>query len=119
MTYASLDEVELVARSGAALALRSTSISVVRGALPPAQEFAGFGGCVGLGTDQVCNCTNMFDEMKSVSYTHLDVYKRQAFKDTYTGLGGEIVAEATYQINDVEFRAQLTSLAQSLSLIHI
>lgn len=36
-----------------------------------------------------------------------------AFKDTYTGLGGEIVAEATYQINDVEFRAQLTSLSQS------
>ena len=37
----------------------------------------------------------------------------KAFKETYTGLGGEIVAEATYQINDVEFRAQLTSLAQS------
>lgn len=37
----------------------------------------------------------------------------KAFKDTYTSLGGEIVAEATYQINDVEFRAQLTSLAQS------
>lgn len=36
-----------------------------------------------------------------------------AFKDTYTSLGGEIVAEATYQINDVEFRAQLTSLSQS------
>ncbi len=36
-----------------------------------------------------------------------------AFKNTFTELGGEIVAEATYQINDVEFRAQLTSLAQS------
>lgn len=36
-----------------------------------------------------------------------------AFKDTYKELGGEIVAEATYQINDVEFRAQLTTLAQS------
>lgn len=36
-----------------------------------------------------------------------------AFKNTYTELGGEIVAEATYQINDVEFRAQLTSLSQS------
>ena len=70
MTYASLDEVELVARSGAALALCSTSISVVRGALPPAQEFAGFGGCVGLGTDQVCNCTNMFDEMKYAALIH-------------------------------------------------
>lgn len=70
MTYASLDEVELVARSGAALALCSTSISVVRGALPPAQEFAGFGGCVGLGTDQACNCTNMFDEMKYAALIH-------------------------------------------------
>ncbi|KJJ75029.1 ABC transporter substrate-binding protein [Clostridium sp. FS41] len=36
-----------------------------------------------------------------------------AYKDTYTKLGGEIVSEATYQINDVEFRAQLTSLSQS------
>lgn len=36
-----------------------------------------------------------------------------AFKDTYQALGGEIVAEATYQINDVEFRAQLTSISQS------
>lgn len=35
-----------------------------------------------------------------------------AFKETFTELGGEIVGEATYQINDVEFRAQLTSLAQ-------
>lgn len=70
MTYASMDEVKQVAASGAALALCSTSISVVRGALPPAQEFAGFGGCVGLGTDQVCNCTNMFDEMKYASLIH-------------------------------------------------
>ena len=36
-----------------------------------------------------------------------------AYKDTYTKLGGEIVSDATYQINDVEFRAQLTSLSQS------
>lgn len=70
MTYASMDEVRQVAQSGAALALCSTSISIVRGALPPAQEFAAFGGCVGLGTDQVCNCTVMFDEMKYASLIH-------------------------------------------------
>ncbi len=70
MTYASMDEVRLVAQSGASLALCSTSISLVRGALPPAQEFAGFGGCVGLGTDQVCNCTAMFDEMKYAALIH-------------------------------------------------
>ncbi len=70
MTYATMDEVKQVAQSGAALALCSTSISIVRGALPPAQEFAAFGGCVGLGTDQVCNCTIMFDEMKYASLIH-------------------------------------------------
>lgn len=70
MTYATMDEVCQVARSGAALALCSTSISVVRGALPPAQEFADFGGRVGLGTDQICNCTVMFDEMKYASLIH-------------------------------------------------
>lgn len=70
MTYASGDEVKQVARSGASLALCSTSISIVRGALPPAQEFAEYGGIVGLGTDQVCNCTMMFDEMKYASLIH-------------------------------------------------
>lgn len=70
MTYATMDEVRRVAQSGASLALCSTSISIVRGALPPAQEFAEFGGRVGLGTDQVCNCTIMFDEMKYASLIH-------------------------------------------------
>ena len=70
MTYASMEEVKQVARSGASLALCSISISIVRGALPPAQEFARFGGRVGLGTDQVCNCTIMFDEMKYASLIH-------------------------------------------------
>lgn len=36
-----------------------------------------------------------------------------AFNDAYKELGGEIVGVATYQVEDVEFRAQLTSLAQS------
>ena len=36
-----------------------------------------------------------------------------AFNDAYKELGGEVVGVATYQIEDVEFRAQLTSLAQS------
>lgn len=70
MTYASMEEVKQVACSGASLALCSTSISIVRGALPPAQEFADFGGVVGLGTDQICNCTMMFDEMKYASLIH-------------------------------------------------
>lgn len=36
----------------------------------------------------------------------------ETFRDVYTELGGEITDVATYQINDIEFRAQLTSLAQ-------
>lgn len=35
-----------------------------------------------------------------------------AFQEAYQSLGGEIVGVATYQIEDVEFRAQLTSLAE-------
>lgn len=70
MTYASMEEVKQVAQSGASLALCSTSISIVRGALAPAQEFLDYGGRVGLGTDQVCNGTNMFDEMKYASMVH-------------------------------------------------
>jgi branched-chain amino acid transport system substrate-binding protein len=35
-----------------------------------------------------------------------------AFSDAYKGLGGEIVGVATYQVEDIEFRAQLTSLAK-------
>jgi len=38
---------------------------------------------------------------------------RDVFKETYEQLGGIIVDEATYQVEDFEFRAQLTKLAQS------
>ena len=37
----------------------------------------------------------------------------KAIKDTYTGLGGEIVAEATYQINDSGIPRPADHLAQS------
>lgn len=40
----------------------------------------------------------------------VDMYDE--FKTVYTELGGEITGEATYQINDIEFRAQITSLAE-------
>ncbi|MBI4357281.1 MAG: ABC transporter substrate-binding protein [Gammaproteobacteria bacterium] len=32
------------------------------------------------------------------------------FKETFTGLGGEIIAEQTYSGNDIDFKAQLTSI---------
>ena len=72
MTNANLQEVEQVARSGAALCLCSNSISIICGELPPAQEFLSFGGKVGLGTDQAPgnNCNMMFNEMKVTSLLH-------------------------------------------------
>mgnify|MGYP001852378420 CR=1 FL=1 len=72
--------------------------------------------------------TDQVDTMAAYTYYELDnpkvailyettqidtVDMANAYKNTFTELGGEIVGEATYQINDVEFRAQLTSLAQS------
>ncbi len=41
----------------------------------------------------------------------VDMY--QTFHDVYTSLGGEITGVSTYQINDIEFRAQITSLAEA------
>lgn len=41
----------------------------------------------------------------------VDMY--ETFNEVYTSLGGTITDVATYQINDIEFRAQITDLAQS------
>ena len=66
MTYANVDELQAVAASGVSMALCSNSIDIIGGMLPPALEFASFGGRVALGTDQAPgnNCNNMFNEMK-------------------------------------------------------
>lgn len=40
----------------------------------------------------------------------VDMY--ETFVEAYKAYGGEITGVATYQINDIEFRAQLTTLAQ-------
>lgn len=70
MTYATMDEVRHVAASGTALVLCSNSLCLVRGMVPPAQEYAGFGGLVALATDQANNCNFMFNEMKFASLVH-------------------------------------------------
>lgn len=70
MTYATMDEVRHVAQSGAALVLCSNSLCLVRGMVPPAQQFAEFGGLVALATDQANNCNFMFNEMKFSSLVH-------------------------------------------------
>lgn len=66
MTYADAGELQTVAASGVSMALCSNSIDIIGGVLPPALEFASFGGRVALGTDQAPgnNCNNMFNEMK-------------------------------------------------------
>ena len=70
MTYATMDEVKYVASTGTALVLCSNSISLVRGMLPPAQEYMEAGGLVALATDQANNCNFMFNEMKYASLIH-------------------------------------------------
>ncbi len=72
MTYATQEEVELVAKSGAAFALCSNSLCIIDGELPKGQEFLAAGGCAALGTDQAPgnNCNIMFNEMKMTALLH-------------------------------------------------
>jgi 5-methylthioadenosine/S-adenosylhomocysteine deaminase len=66
LTEASDDETDLIARSGARMALCSGSIGIIDGIVPPAHRFREAGGIVGLGSDQASgnNCNNIFNEMK-------------------------------------------------------
>jgi len=66
LTEASDDETDLIARSGARMALCSGSIAIIDGIVPPAHRFREAGGTVGLGSDQASgnNCNNIFNEMK-------------------------------------------------------
>lgn len=72
MTYATPEELKLVASSGTGMCLCSNSIAIIDGQLPPADEFISYGGLVGLGTDQAPgnNCNIMFNEMKMASLLH-------------------------------------------------
>jgi 5-methylthioadenosine/S-adenosylhomocysteine deaminase len=66
LTEASDEETDLIARSGARMALCSGSIGIIDGIVPPAHRFREQGGIVGLGSDQASgnNCNNIFNEMK-------------------------------------------------------
>lgn len=84
MTCATQDEVRRVAQSGAAMVLCMGSNMLVDGSLPPAREFASYGGTVALATDQANNCSFMFGEMKCASlftkYTSQDATQMPAWK---------------------------------------
>ncbi|TFH50655.1 MAG: amidohydrolase [Lysobacterales bacterium] len=66
LTEASDEETDLIAESGARMALCSGSIGIIDGIVPPAHRFRKKGGIVGLGSDQASgnNCNNIFNEMK-------------------------------------------------------
>jgi 5-methylthioadenosine/S-adenosylhomocysteine deaminase len=66
LTEATDQEVELVARRGARMALCSGSIGIIDGIVPPARAFREVGGLVALGSDQACgnNCSSILNEMK-------------------------------------------------------
>jgi 5-methylthioadenosine/S-adenosylhomocysteine deaminase len=66
LTEATDEETELIAKSGAKMALCSGSIGIIDGIVPPAYVFRAAGGLVALGSDQASgnNCNNIFNEMK-------------------------------------------------------
>ncbi|MEM7335250.1 MAG: amidohydrolase family protein, partial [Chloroflexota bacterium] len=66
LTEATDEEAEMIAKSGAKMALCSGSIGIIDGIVPPAYAFKKAGGTVGLGSDQASgnNCNNMWNEMK-------------------------------------------------------
>lgn len=67
LTCATRDEIRRVAQSGTAMVLCMGSNMLIDGSLPPAREYAGFGGTVALATDQANECSFMFGEMKCAS----------------------------------------------------
>ena len=67
LTCATDDEIRMVARSGTAMVLCMGSNMLIDGSLPPARQYAEYGGTVALATDQANNCSFMFGEMKCAS----------------------------------------------------
>ncbi len=77
LTEATDAETELIARSGARMALCSGSIGIIDGIVPPAHVFRQAGGLVALGSDQASgnNCNNIFNEMKLTALFNKIKYK--------------------------------------------
>lgn len=69
LTEATDEEAQLIAKSGAKMALCSGSIGIIDGIVPPAHVFRQAGGLVCLGSDQASgnNCNNIWNEMKLTS----------------------------------------------------
>ena len=67
LTCATDQEIRMVAETGTAMVLCMGSNMLVDGSLPPARQYAAYGGLVALATDQANNSTCMFGEMKCAS----------------------------------------------------
>lgn len=84
LTCATAEEVRMVAESGTAMVLCMGSNMLIDGSLPPARQFADYGGTVALATDQANNCSFMFGEMKCASlftkHTSQDATQMPAWK---------------------------------------
>lgn len=88
LTEATEAETELIARSGARMALCSGSIGIIDGIVPPAYVFRQAGGLVALGSDQAAgnNCNNMFNEMKLTALFNKIKYRDPTVMPAWTVL---------------------------------
>lgn len=94
LTEATDAETELIARSGASMALCSGSIGIIDGIVPPARVFREAGGLVCLGSDQASgnNCNNMFNEMKLTA-----LFNKIKYRDPTVFPAGEVLRMATIE----------------------
>lgn len=94
LTEATDDETELIARSGARMALCSGSIGLIDGIVPPARVFRQAGGLVTLGSDQASgnNCNNIFNEMKLTA-----LFNKIKYRDPTVMPAWEVLRMATIE----------------------
>ena len=94
LTEATDEETELIARSGARMALCSGSIGIIDGIVPPAHVFRTAGGPVGLGSDQASgnNCNNIFNEMKLTA-----LFNKIKYRDPTVMPAWEVLRMATIE----------------------
>lgn len=88
LTEATDEETELIAHSGASMALCSGSIGIIDGIVPPAALFRQAGGLVALGSDQAAgnNCNNIFNEMKLTALFNKIKYRDPTVMPAWTVL---------------------------------
>lgn len=88
LTEATDEETEMIAQSGARMALCSGSIGIIDGIVPPAHIFRSVGGLVALGSDQAAgnNCNNLFNEMKLTALFNKIKYRDPTIMPAWTVL---------------------------------